>query len=395
MLIDPLRQKIRSDLEVPAPSRQFGSGWISGVAAVIVSAAALFFVLCLRYPALLAVPPLREHYETAWFRLVLHGILIGGFSLAILNLVLRPNKILGFTALFFILVATLLGGSHVESHGASGLNLFFGLDWFVLNVLFTGLLFVPIEKLFPHRAEQGLFRTEWREDLFYYFISSVLVQSLTFISMAPALAMTAHTQWTTWRHAMAAQPIALQVFEIMFLTDLVQYWVHRAFHRIPFLWGFHAVHHAAESMDWLASARMHVIEVIVLRGATVMPMYIMGYDPLALGAYILLVYVHSSLLHANFGWNFDRIGPFLATPRFHHWHHGKDKEAIDVNFAIHFPLLDRLFGTYHLPKGEWPKDYGITSSDMPRGYFRQFLYPFVRQRKSHERPPPPEAAAGD
>jgi len=32
-------------------------------------------------------------------------------------------------------------------------------------------------------------------------------------------------------------------------------------------------------------------------------------------------------------------------PRFHHWHHGIEEEAIDVNFAIHFPWLDRLFGT--------------------------------------------------
>ena len=40
----------------------------------------------------------------------------------------------------------------------------------------------------------------------------------------------------------------------VFLTDLVQYWVHRAFHRIPWLWGFHSVHHSARSMDWMASA---------------------------------------------------------------------------------------------------------------------------------------------
>ena len=59
----------------------------------------------------------------------------------------------------------------------------------------------------------------------------------------------------------------LQFVEIMFLTDLVQYGVHRFFHRIPRLWKFHAIHHSSQTMDWLASSRMHVVEVVFLRGA--------------------------------------------------------------------------------------------------------------------------------
>ena len=58
-----------------------------------------------------------------------------------------------------------------------------------------------------------------------------------------------------------------------------------------------------------------------------------------------------------------------------------EKEAIDVNFAIHFPLLDRLFGTYYLPKGQWPTGYGIQGHPVPRSYLQQFFYPFLRKRK--------------
>ena len=43
------------------------------------------------------------------------------------------------------------------------------------------------------------------------------------------------------------------------------------------------------------------------------------------------------------------------TVRYHHWHHAAHPEAVDVNFAIHFPFIDRLFGTYHLPKDAWPQ----------------------------------------
>jgi sterol desaturase/sphingolipid hydroxylase (fatty acid hydroxylase superfamily) len=380
MVLSKLRKKVRAELESPADQRRFGSGWIAGVAALVGSVAGLFFILCLRYPSLLTVPPLRDYYQSPLFRLGLHLLLIGSFLTAIISLVLRATKTLGFTAICITLLATIIGGLRVESRGELTGGVFLGLDWFVLNVIFTGFLFIPLERLFARKKGQPLFREEWREDLFYYLVSSLMVQVLTFLSMTPAIELVAHARWTTFRAWVASQPVIFQIIEIMFFTDLVQYWVHRAFHRIPFLWGFHAVHHSAQTLDWMAGARMHFLEIIALRGTTVIPMYILGFGPTALHFYILLVYIHSSLLHSNVGWNFDHIGRFLATPRFHHWHHGIDKDAIDVNFAIHFPLFDRLFGTYHLPPHQWPSGYGIAEHPVPRGYWGQFWYPFTRKK---------------
>ena len=382
MRLSEFRQALRADLESPADQHALGTGWLSGVAGLVAAVMGLIFVLCLRYPWLLTVPPLRDYYQNPFFRLGLHFLLIGAFVLGIISLILRVNKIIGFSAITVVLVAAILGGSRVESRGELTNGVFLGLDWFVLNVIFTGFLFVPIERLFARNRGQSLFRAEWREDLFYYLISSLFVQVLTFLSMAPALQLTAHTHWTSFRAWVASQPVILQLVEIMFFTDLVQYWVHRLFHRVPALWKFHAVHHSAKCMDWMAGARMHFIEIIVLRGTTVIPMYLLGFGPMALHAYILLVYIHSSLVHANIGWNFDHIGPYLVTPRYHHWHHGIEKEAIDVNFAVHFPLFDRLFGTYHLPPHAWPVGYGIENHPVPVGYFRQFLYPFRYKPKS-------------
>jgi sterol desaturase/sphingolipid hydroxylase (fatty acid hydroxylase superfamily) len=97
-------------------------------------------------------------------------------------------------------------------------------------------------------------------------------------------------------------------------------------------------------------------------------------------AYIAFVYIYSSLLHANLGGNFNRLGAWIATPRFHHWHHGLEQEAFDVNFAIHFPWIDKMFGTYHLPKDRWPENYGVPEA-VPTGYWKQLAYPFVRKAK--------------
>src|SRR5947209_20577782 len=112
----------------------------------------------------------------------------------------------------------------------------------------------------------------------------------------------------------------------MFLPDVLHAFVRRAFQRVPFLWRLQSVHHSARHMDWMAGARMHFIEILVLRGTTVIPMTVLGFGATAMHVYILLVYVHSTFIHANVRWNFDRLGGFLVTPRFHHWHHGIERE---------------------------------------------------------------------
>jgi sterol desaturase/sphingolipid hydroxylase (fatty acid hydroxylase superfamily) len=269
-------------------------------------------------------------------------------------------------------------------------GIFFGLDFFMVNLLATGFMFAPLERLFPHRRAQRLFRTEWREDLFYFLISSMFVQLLGFLALAPSTIVNANTgSFDAFRAAVASLPWLVQFIIVLIASDIAQYWYHRLFHQIPFLWGFHAIHHSAQSMDWLAGSRMHFIEIILLRAITSLPLFTLGFDASVMQAYIGFVYIWSSLLHANVGGDFNRLGHWLATPRFHHWHHGLEREAFDVNFAIHFPWIDKIFGTFHLPENRWPKDYGIPE-DVPRSYLGQFAYPFTRTGKKTDEGAPAE-----
>jgi sterol desaturase/sphingolipid hydroxylase (fatty acid hydroxylase superfamily) len=366
---------LRADLQSEKAARKFGTGWISGVLALACALAGLITVLCIRYPNLLTTPMLREQLDVGLIRLALHVVLILGFALAVLNLALRQQKIMGFTAVTGILIATLLGGSKAESSDVLETGVYLGLDWFLMNLAFLGIIFIPLERIFGRLRDQSIFRQDWRADLFYFLVNSLLVQSLTYLSLKPALTVVAHTQWSDLRALMASQPVWLQFLEIMFLTDFVQYWVHRLFHQIPFLWKFHAVHHSAQAMDWMAGSRMHLVEIVALRGFTVIPMYALGYGETALKAYILFVFLHSTLLHANVRFDFGFLRHLFATPQFHHWHHGIEQEAIDVNFAIHFPLLDKVFGTHHLPGKAWPSGYGVGGHPVPDGYWKQFMYP--------------------
>ncbi|MEM9410713.1 MAG: sterol desaturase family protein [Planctomycetota bacterium] len=378
-------ETLKQDLD--SNNRQLGSGWLSGVLALFLAVAGLSAVLCVCFPQILTVADSREYYNMSVIRVAIHVVLLAAFFLALLNVVLRDQKVMGFAALLLVMIASLMGGSQASMKADFSSDIYLGLDFFILNLVFLGAVFIPIEQLFQ-KNKQAILRYEWREDLLYFFISTLFVQGLTFASLAPSLTVLAATEWAAGvRSLIASQPILLQFLEIMFLTDLVQYWVHRVFHRHARLWKFHAVHHSARAMDWLAGSRMHLLEVIVLRSLTTLPMYVLGYAESALYAYILFVYILSVFIHSNLSIPFGFLQYIIATPRFHHWHHGVEKEAIDVNFAIHFPVIDMVFGTFHMPEDRWPTGYGIDGHPVPKGFWQQFLYPFSADEQSKNEKP--------
>ena len=132
-------------------------------------------------------------------------------------------------------------------------------------------------------------------------------------------------------------------------------------------------------MDWLAGSRLHLVDIAVTRGLTYVPIYVLGFAEAPLFAYLVVVSVQATFIHANVNFNFGPLKWLLATPQFHHWHHAAEPEAIDKNFAVHLPLFDAMFGTMYLPP-RWPSAYGIgQGARPPDGYVRQFLWPFRRR----------------
>ena len=379
--------------ELDSPDRKFGSGWISGVLGLFLAIAGLATVFCFLFPQIFTVEEARSFYAKYYIaiRILLSAALIAAFFLGIVSIVLRDKRVLGFTTLTLVLIATLLGGSQAHQVSAEQTPFYFGLDFFFLNLIFLGAIFIPIERILK-KVDQPILRYEWREDLLYLFVSTFFVQVLTYLSLFPSMEALAGTSWAAgFRHSIASQPVLLQFFEIMFLTDMAQYWFHRFFHQFPWLWKFHSVHHSVQAMDWLAGSRMHVVEVILLRGFTVIPMYLLGFGEAALYAYIFFVYLASVFIHSNLRVPFGFLQYVFVTPRFHHWHHGVEEEAVDKNFAIHFPVIDMVFGTWYMPQDRWPDGYGIGGQPVPKGFVSQFLYPFQAKRKDEsEVDKPPE-----
>ena len=138
------------------------------------------------------------------------------------------------------------------------------------------------------------------------------------------------------------------------------------------------MHHSTRAMDWLAGSRTHFIDIFVTRSISFIPLYVCGFSEITFNTYIIFVSIHAVLIHANTRIPFGFLKYLIVTPQFHHWHHCDDPNIYGKNFAIHYPFLDVIFGTYYLPGEVWPEATGVREANYPKGYWNQLLYPFTK-----------------
>jgi lathosterol oxidase len=324
------------------------------------------------------MPELRGLYPRPLIRGLLHLVLVAAFLLGTLSVCRRYNKALGLAGIALTLIAALLGGSQVPVQGEMSEGPLLGLDWFLFNLMLYSAVYVSLERLFALRPEQPIFRKGWRTDLTYFFFNTLLIQLTSLLTLQPAMVFFDWARHPGLGSFVSGLPLVVQVVGVLLVADFTQYWVHRAFHVVPFLWRFHAIHHSAEAMDWLAGSRLHIVDAVVTRALTYIPVYVLGFSQTAIVVYVVIVVIQATFIHANVRWEFRPLRWLLATPAFHHWHHAAEAAAVNKNFSVHTPIWDKLFGSYYLPE-RWPGEYGLCGpSDVPPGWLRQLAHPFRR-----------------
>ncbi|MFA0960410.1 sterol desaturase family protein [Roseivirga sp. BDSF3-8] len=255
-----------------------------------------------------------------------------------------------------------------------------GFEGLLISILFLGLLFIPMEKAFPAKAGQKIFRRHWLIDLSFmvgqYLIwSSLVIWVLDYLSQ-PLTGLIP----SAWQSAIRSQPFWLQVLEMFFFSDLLIYWGHRLQHRIDFLWRFHKVHHSAEHLDWLASHREHPLDSLYTIGLINLPAFIMGFPLESIAGVIAFRGIWAIYIHSNVRLPLGPLRVLIGAPELHHWHHNKERDT--GNYANISPLMDVLFGTYVCPDHE-PEAFGLTE-EAPATYAGQLVKPVV-SKKAWER----------
>ena len=366
-----------------SPTPRARRSWLSHISAGL-GLSALLGVLCFHFPDLLTSRDFRAVYTETFARNLLLFGLVAAFASGTFAILRGRDRRVAMLGVGSAALAVLLGGATVNFDAIDSTPFSLGLDWFVISLFFSALVFIPIERMLPVRPMSPL-RREWRTDLAYFFMGHVLVQFVLIAATASTSTVDALVASEAVKDAIRSMPVWLQFLLAVLAADLAQAVLHRAYHNLPWLWRFHAVHHSTRRMDWLAGSRMHLLEILLTRSVVLMPLVLLGFAPAAINAYVILVGLQAVLAHANLRLDFGWLEYLLVTPRYHHWHHARQAEYVDANYAIHLPLVDMLMGTFKLPpRGEWPAEYGVMKLEsVPAGLLAQALMP-VSRTKAYE-----------
>jgi sterol desaturase/sphingolipid hydroxylase (fatty acid hydroxylase superfamily) len=242
-----------------------------------------------------------------------------------------------------------------------------------ISLLFLMLVFIPMEKVFPAKPHQKIFRPHWVLDLCFFLGQYLLWSGLVLWVLSYFSDYLTIMIPTEFRHMIQAQSWYWQALEVIVLSDFLIYWGHRLQHKVGFLWRFHKVHHTAEHLDWLAAHREHPLDSIYTIGIINLPAFMMGFPLETLAGVIAFrgiwaIYIHSNV-RLPLGWAKMLIG----SPALHHWHHSLERDA--GNYANISPLMDLIFGTYTCPDKE-PEKFGIHEKS-PQNYVGQLIDPML------------------
>ena len=132
------------------------------------------------------------------------------------------------------------------------------------------------------------------------------------------------------------------------LLDLLIYFQHMYFHKIPIFWRLHMLHHVDLDVDVTTGARFHPIEIFLSMLIKMAAVLLLGAPALGVVVFEIILNGTSMFNHSNVRTNgADRIlRKIVVTPDMHRVHHSVLPRETFSNFGFNLPWWDRLFGTY-------------------------------------------------
>jgi sterol desaturase/sphingolipid hydroxylase (fatty acid hydroxylase superfamily) len=248
---------------------------------------------------------------------------------------------------------------------------FDGTGWLLVGLVQIALMVVvfgtlqrwrPVEPAAADPADRRAVRT----DILYTLIHKLgLVRIGLFFTVEPLfdqlfgkLRLVGLDGWQLDKAWIGVTDVAWVSFLLYLVVfDVVDYWLHRAQHRWAWWWSLHAVHHSQRRMTLWTDHRNHLLDDVIRAAVLVTVAQLIGVGPGQFIAIVAVTQLVESLAHANVRLSFGRLGEqLLVSPRFHRLHHtiGLGHESFGPgtlgghNFAVLFPVWDRLFGTVDL-----------------------------------------------
>jgi sterol desaturase/sphingolipid hydroxylase (fatty acid hydroxylase superfamily) len=231
-----------------------------------------------------------------------------------------------------------------------------------LTILIIMLLlefWLPARHL-PNRANAPKPATRWVGNIGILVISAIAARMVLPIGLAGIALYCQQQQWGLFNYI--ALPDWASITISLLLLDLLIYWQHRLFHRVPLLWRLHKVHHADVHVDSTTALRFHPLEIIASIGVKALAIILLGVPDSAVILFEILLNGLAIFNHANI-----RLSPrlervvrtVLVTQILHRIHHSQIMCETNSNFGFSIVWWDRLFGTYSAKASKADEDIDI------------------------------------
>jgi sterol desaturase/sphingolipid hydroxylase (fatty acid hydroxylase superfamily) len=148
------------------------------------------------------------------------------------------------------------------------------------------------------------------------------------------------------------------------LDDLKYYWVHRAGHRIRWMWAAHVNHHSSQHYNLSTALRQTWTGSFTFGLLFALPLVLLGFHPVMIaicGGFNLIYqfWIHTEAIDRMPRW-FEMV---MNTPSHHRVHHATNPRYLDRNYAGVLIIWDKMFGTFEREstpdEGADPIRYGI------------------------------------
>jgi sterol desaturase/sphingolipid hydroxylase (fatty acid hydroxylase superfamily) len=133
------------------------------------------------------------------------------------------------------------------------------------------------------------------------------------------------------------------------VLDLAIYAQHVVFHKVPWLWRLHRMHHADVDIDVSTGLRFHPIEILLSMLIKIAVVMLIGVPPVAVVAFEVALNATSMFNHSNAAmplWLDRIVRLFVVTPDMHRVHHSIHRHETDSNYGFNLPWWDWMFRTY-------------------------------------------------
>src|ERR1700761_7571696 len=114
------------------------------------------------------------------------------------------------------------------------------MPWSIITVALAFVVFAGLTKLTPCNPGQKVLNRELPDDLLYFIFGTILYTGLSAILLKLVFGwIFAGDAASVWRAVqngygpVKALPVWLQVLIVFMVSDIIQYWLHRAFHTSP------------------------------------------------------------------------------------------------------------------------------------------------------------------